>query len=136
MIEFSGQFLRGVAAMTMFALLLAGCADAPFEPRHPGPYDDPVDAMNATTVPYDPNAAGGPDQPLTRDLSQLRDARSAYEHSQVVQRARRADQQARCRQDPDAHLVKIQDGSGDPDAVYCQSGPGQADNPADADDDH
>ncbi|WP_233544011.1 hypothetical protein [Salinisphaera sp. Q1T1-3] len=107
--------------------VLAGCVNEPPPPQHPGPYDDPVDAFNATRAPYDPNAAKGADQPLTRDLSQLRDARANYEHSQAVQRARLRDAQAKCRQQPDAHLVHIRDGSGDPDAVYCQSGPGQSD---------
>lgn len=107
-------------AVIALAGLLAACMNQPPEPRHPGPYNDPVDAFDAVDTPYDPNSASGPGHPLTDDIAHLRDAREAYEHSQAVQAARLRDQQKRCRNTPGAKLVHIHDGSDDPDAVYCQ----------------
>lgn len=114
--------VRCLAAATL-VLMLAACMDHPPPPRHPGPYNDPVDAFDATDTPYDASAAGGPSRPLSDDMAHLRDARAAYEHSQAVQAARTRDQQKKCREQPDARLVHIDDGTGDPDAVYCQTSP-------------
>ncbi|WP_156962480.1 hypothetical protein [Salinisphaera hydrothermalis] len=104
-------------------LMLAACMDHPPPPRHPGPYKNPVDAFDATDAPYDPSGPQGASGPLSGDLAHLRDAREAYEHSQAVQAAQRRDQQEKCRQQPNAKLVHINDGTGDPDAVYCQTPP-------------
>lgn len=111
--------VRGLAA-AMAVLLLTACMSHPPPPRHPGPYKNPVDAFNATDVPYNPSASSGAGQPLSNDVAHLRDARQAYEHSQAVQAARTRDQQEKCRKDPNARIVHIQDGTDDPDAVYCQ----------------
>ncbi|HET7313492.1 hypothetical protein [Salinisphaera sp.] len=113
---------RGLAAATI-VLMLAACMDHPPPPRHPGPYDDPVDAFDATDAPYNPSARG-PNQPLSQDLAHLRDARAAYEHSQAAQAARLQNQQEKCRNQPNAKLVRIHDGTDDPDAVFCQTRPG------------
>lgn len=118
---------RALAAATGL-LMLAACMDHPPPPRHPGPYNDPVDAFDATDAPYDPSAPKGASGPLSNDLAHLRDARAAYEHSQAVQAARLRDQQEKCRQQPNAKLVHINDGTGDPDAVYCQTPPDEASN--------
>lgn len=115
---------RSYSALVVLGLvLLAGCVSKAPPLHHPGPYNTPVEAFDATDAPYDPSTPAGADRPLSRDLSQLREARNAYEHSQAVQAARVQDRQARCRQRPGAHLVRIQDGSGDESAVYCQTGP-------------
>ena len=115
--------VRALAAATI-ALTLAACMDHPPPPRHPGPYNQPVDAFDATDTPYDPSAPKGAGQPLSDDLAHLRDARAAYEHSQEIQAAQLRDQQEKCRKQPNAKLVHINDGTGDPDAVYCQTPPG------------
>lgn len=107
-------------AVAVTTLMLSACMDHPPPPRHPGPYNDPVDAFDATAVPYDPSGPANASRPLSDDLAHLRDARSAYEHSQAVQAAHQRDEQEKCRNDPDAKLVRIQDGTSDPDAVYCQ----------------
>lgn len=106
--------------LILASLVLAGCANQPPRLRHPGPYKSPVDALNATDVPANPAFANGSHQPLTNDLGQLRDARSAYRHSQLIQKADRRARQKKCRDNPDAKIVRIQDGTDDPDAVYCQ----------------
>lgn len=114
---------RALVAM-LGVLVLAACMNHPPAPRHPGPYKNPSDAFNATPVPQQPY--GGPQgsgQPLSRDLAHLRDARQAYEHSQAVQAAQRRDEQQKCRSQPNAKLVRIQDGTNDPNAVYCQPPP-------------
>lgn len=115
--------VRALAVATA-VLTLTACMDHPPPPRHPGPYKSPVDAFNATDAPYDPNPPKGANQPLSGDIAHLRDARAAYEHSQQVQAARRRDEQQKCRNQPNAKLVHIKDGTDDPDAVYCQLPPG------------
>lgn len=125
-------FVRASIAL-IGTVLLGACMNQPPEPRHPGPYAEPVDAFNAVDTPYDPN--GGPmgtDRQLSDDIAHLREARRAYEHSQDIQAAERRTRQAQCRDKPGAKLVRIQDGSGDPDAVYCQMP--VDDNRGDADD--
>lgn len=114
--------VRALAAATV-ALVLTACMNQPPPPRHPGPYNDPVDAFDATDAPYDPSAPKGANQPLSGDLAHLRDARTAYEHSQQMQAAQLRDQQEKCRKQPNAKLVHINDGTNDPDAVYCQMPP-------------
>ena len=116
-------------AMTAgLVLAIGGCVDRAPPNAHPGPYDSPVDAVDASRAPYDPSAAAdSPNQPLTQDISQLREARNAYEQSQIMQAADARARQAECRNDPNARLVRIQDGSGDPNAVYCQRAPGSGD---------
>ncbi|MGN8199278.1 hypothetical protein ACS8Y6_11395 [Salinisphaera sp. RV14] len=115
-----------VLTAAMLTLLLTACMNHPPPPRHPGPYKDPVDAFDATNAPYDPSAPTGAGQPLSDDIAHLRDARAAYEHSQTVQAARLRDQQEKCRKQPNAKLVRIHDGTGDPGAVYCQTPPAGA----------
>lgn len=113
--------LSRVLSFGALALFIAGCSSHPPPPRHPGPYKTPADAFNSVQAPYDPT--GGPkggDQPLAEDIAHLQSAREAYQHSKALQRARTQDEQARCRQQPNAHLVHIQDGSGDSNAVYCE----------------
>lgn len=128
-------FARTLAGATA-ALFLAACMNHPPPPRHPGPYKDPVDAFNATDAPYDAGAPTGVRQPLSDDVAHLRDARQAYEHSQAVQAARLRDEQKKCRQQPNARLVHINDGTDDPDAVYCQTQPDSGqDNGQDSDSD-
>jgi hypothetical protein len=105
------------------ALLLAACMNHPPPPRHPGPYNDPVDAFNAVNAPYDPNSRSGINRPLTNDIGHLREARNAYKRSQAARKARVKAEQEACRNNPDARLVRIHDSSGDPDAVFCQSLP-------------
>ena len=104
-------------------LMLAACMNHPPPPRHPGPYKNPVDAFDATNAPHDSSGPQGATGPLSDDIAHLRDAREAYQHSQAVQAAHRRDQQEKCRKQPNAKLVHINDGTGDPDAVYCQTPP-------------
>lgn len=104
-------------------VLIAGCAYVePHPPRHPGPYDDPVDALNATQAPADPSRSGvGPeDDDLGNNLRRLHQARETYNKDQAQQAARLRREQAACRANPDARKVRIQDGTDDPKAVYCQ----------------
>lgn len=104
-------------------VLIAGCAYVePQPPRHPGPYNDPVDAFNATETPADPTRSGaGPqNNDLGNNLRRLHQARETYKKDQILQAARQRRQQAACRANPDARKVKIQDGTDDPKAVYCQ----------------
>lgn len=106
--------------LTAGALPLAACTSAP-PPHHPGPYTSPADAFNSVSAPYDPSIQTNSPQPLTHDIAHLRKARNAYKHSQAVQAARLQDEQQACKNNPDAHLVRIQDGTGDSEAVYCQA---------------
>lgn len=119
------SIVRGLAAIVA-TLLLAACMNQP-EPRHPGPYKAPVDAFNAVETPYDPSIRAGSVQPLTHDIAHLREARNAYKNSQAIQAARTKAKQQACRENPNARLVHIQDGTHDPDAVYCQSQPDKSD---------
>ena len=109
---------RAIGLIAIAGALLTGCVDRRPPPAHPGPYERPVDAFNAARAPYDPTAGmDRANRPLTEDISQLREARNAYEQSQIMQAADARAQQADCRDDPNARLVRIEDGSGDPDAV-------------------
>lgn len=117
---------RAIGLIAVAGALLTACVDNRPPPAHPGPYEQPVDAFDAARAPYDPTAGRDrANQPLTEDISQLREARNAYEQSQIMQAADARAEQADCRDDPNARLVRIQDGSGDPNAVYCQRSPGQ-----------
>ncbi|MDA3920273.1 MAG: hypothetical protein PF501_06295 [Salinisphaera sp.] len=115
----------GLAPALLLALLtVSGCAFVePHPPRHPGPYNEPVDAFNATEVPDDPtrSSAGPNNDQLGGDLQRLHSAREAYNKDQARQAAALRRQQATCRAKPNAKTVPIQDGTNDPDAVYCQS---------------
>lgn len=122
------QSTIGTALALGVSLAIGGCVDQAPRPAHPGPYESPVEAFDASRAPYDPSAGvDSPNQPLTQDISQLREARNAYEQSRVMQAADARARQAECRNDPNARLVRIQDGSGDPNAVYCQRAPGAGD---------
>lgn len=116
---------RSTAAVLAGGLLtlMAGCAYVhPQPPRHPGPYNDPVDAFNATETPADPTRSPSVTQNhnLGSSLHRLHNAREAYNKDQAQQAAKLRREQAACRANPKARKVKIQDGTDDPDAVYCQ----------------
>lgn len=131
----TGYTAAGGIAITLAGLLLTACMDQPPSPRHPGPYEKPSDAFNATTAPTDPGGQRGGARPLTDDMAHLRDARSTYRHSQTMQKSRQRHEQEACRHDPDRHLVRIEDGTDDPEAVYCQDKPREAKDEDKGDDD-
>lgn len=118
-------FHRKPVALAVIALagITAGCAFVePQPPRHPGPYNQPVDAFDATDMPNDPMQSNtGPQRnQLGNQLQQLHNAREAFDKDQARQAAELRREQAACRANPNAKTVKIQDGTDDPEAVYCQ----------------
>lgn len=114
-------YYRQLSAIALVGLA-AGCAFVePQPPRHPGPYNQPVDAFNATEMPNDPmrSTTGAQRNQLGDQLQQLHSAREAFDKDQQRQAAELRREQAACRANPDAKKVRIQDGTDDPEAVYC-----------------
>lgn len=119
----TGSRRVGVLSAALMLTLASGCAFVERQPpRHPGPYNDPVDAFNAMERPDDPTRSGSGAQrnELGGDLQRLHSAREAYNKDQARQAAELRREQAACRARSDARTVPIQDGTDDPDAVYCQ----------------
>jgi len=100
--------------------LLAGCASEPSS-QTPGPMNEPIDAFEAVGAPDRSSGAPQSDQDLlSSDIQRLQNARETYENEQRRLSAEMQREQAECRQRPDSRQVAIQDGTGDPDATYCQ----------------
>lgn len=103
----------------VLAAALAGCANDP-EPR-PSVLNEPVDAFEAVGAPQRPGGSAQRDRDnLSTDIERLQNARSTYEHEQQRLTAEMKRRQAECRKQADSRQVEIQDGSGDPNATYCQ----------------
>ena len=118
--------LRGLLSSAVFVcVLLAGCVSEP-ERVEPGPLDEPVDAFEAVGEPRRPDGASNrEDTTLSTDIERLQNARKTYEQEQERLRAETQRRQAECRARDGSREVAIRDGSGDPDATYCQPADGR-----------
>lgn len=110
-------------------LLAAACVSQSRPEKSPAPINNPVDAFEAVGQPQDTTGApqSGSDT-LSSDIRRLKNAHSAYQRAQERQAAEVRHSQAKCRARPDSRTVPIQDGSGDPNAAYCQPPPGSDNN--------
>jgi hypothetical protein len=105
-------------------VLIAGCASDPKQPE-PSALDEPVDAFEAVGEPRRPaGASNREDTTLSTDIERLQNARRTYEQERARLRAETERRQAECRARDGSREVAIQDGSGDPDATYCQPADG------------
>ena len=119
--------LRAMLSSAVFVCVLAfaGCASEP-ERAELGPLDEPVDAFEAVGEPSRPGGATNrEDTTLSTDIERLQNARKTYEQEQQRLRAETQRRQAECRARDGSREVVIKDGSGDPDATYCQPANGQ-----------
>ena len=119
--------LRAMLSSALFVCVLAfaGCASEP-ERAELGPLDEPVDAFEAVGEPSRPGGATNREHTtLSTDIERLQNARKTYEQEQQRLRAETQRRQAECRARDGSREVVIKDGSGDPDATYCQPANGQ-----------
>jgi len=102
-------------------LLLAGCSSAPPRSSQPGPMNEPIDAFEAVGAPdRDFGAPQSDRDQLSTDIHRLQNARETYANEQRRLSAEMRREQAECRKRPDSRQVAIQDGTGDPNATYCE----------------
>ncbi|MES1941027.1 hypothetical protein T5B8_12338 [Salinisphaera sp. T5B8] len=114
-------YLPALALVAAVACIgLSGCASDP-EPPPPNPLDEPVDAFEAVGEPQRPGGASNrEDDTLSTDIERLQNARKTYELERERRRVEASRRQAECRARADSREVPIQDGSGDPNATYCE----------------
>lgn len=110
---------KRAAAIVFCAGLLAACAHTP-EPAPVGPLDEPVDAFEAVGEPRRVGAGSRDRDTLSTDIERLQQARKTYELEQERLSAEMRRRQAECRRREGSSEVPIEDGSGDPEATYCQ----------------
>ncbi|GAB3673402.1 hypothetical protein GCM10028792_08930 [Salinisphaera aquimarina] len=106
--------------IALVGAVFAGCANEPKQ-ADVSPLNEPIDAFEAVGAPQ--RAGGAPQserETLSSDIERLQNARDTYEHEQQRLSAEMKREQAECRQRSDSRQVAIEDGSGDPNAVYCQ----------------
>lgn len=114
-----------LSCAVLACVFVAGCASDP-KPAPQGPLDEPVDAFEAVGEPQRPRSATPrEDTTLSTDIERLQNARKTYEQARERRRAESVRRQAECRRRPGSREVPIEDGSGDPDATYCQSAGGR-----------
>ncbi|ERJ18765.1 hypothetical protein T35B1_04813 [Salinisphaera shabanensis T35B1] len=105
-------------------VLLSACASDP-KPADLSPLDEPVDAFEAVGEPQRPGGASNrEDNTLSTDIERLQNARKTYELERERLRAETSRRQAECRARDGSREVAIQDGSGDPNATYCEPASG------------
>lgn len=120
LISCSQGVCRAIVPAVLLIGVLAGCSTAP-PPSQPGPMNEPIDAFEAVGAPDRDFGAPQSDRDLlSSDIQRLQNARETYENEQRRLSAQMQREQAACRQRADSRQVAIQDGTGDPDATYCE----------------
>lgn len=110
------------SAMAVVAgcLALSACVSDP-KPVDPSPLDEPIDAFEAVGEPRRPGGASNrEDDTLSTDIERLQNARKTYRLERERLRAETSRRQAECREREGSRQVAIKDGSGDPNATYCE----------------